>query len=75
MITELRYFRVTCDDPNCESYINAAADNEHLANILETNKWLMRVEGDTYCPKHREYRDLWDSPINSTKPCGPKEGA
>lgn len=60
-VTELRYFRVTCDGEGCKAYINvAAADTNHLASVLKMHKWL--VDTDVHesgepvfaCPAHKE---------------------
>jgi hypothetical protein len=61
-VTRLEYFRVTCDEADCDRYINIACepDNESVGACLQINKWSMQDErhdtprpfGKARCPEH-----------------------
>jgi len=55
MISELRYFHVTCDKGDCPAYVNVTAQGlTQLPEVLQANKWAS-VNGTARCPAHPYY--------------------
>jgi hypothetical protein len=56
-VTELQYYRLTCDDNECKAYLNMASDPETISATADYYKWWILGAGGSVsvvmCPKHK----------------------